>query len=152
MGCRWGFQLYSVLFHCWQEILLHDVVIPTLQSISRDPEPEVRKVAVETLVYIAEHCSPHWISTLVDIINQVGGRSVSKGQVYPMGNHGYHIHRWPTFVLLMTTAPPQSAGWLVVLEGGLGEDNKTPRWHYLDLWASSKWVMVVTCQSLAKSF
>lgn len=53
-------------------MLLHDVVMPTLQSISRDPEPEVRKVAVETLVYVAEHCSPHWISSLVDLINQVG--------------------------------------------------------------------------------
>lgn len=70
----------SVIVQCWQEVLLHDVVIPTLQSISRDPEPEVRKVAVETLVYIAEHCSPHWISSLVDIINQVGGWSVFRGR------------------------------------------------------------------------
>ena len=44
---------------------------------------------METLVYVAEHCSPHWISSLVDLINQVGEWVESWPRIVMVTTHMY---------------------------------------------------------------
>jgi tuberous sclerosis protein 2 len=55
----------------YEDMLLHDVVVPTLNSVSSDPDPSVRKVAVEIMVQVAENCSPSWCHHLINCIYQV---------------------------------------------------------------------------------
>uniref|UniRef100_A0A671KGM7 Tuberin-like n=1 Tax=Sinocyclocheilus anshuiensis TaxID=1608454 RepID=A0A671KGM7_9TELE len=61
----------------YEEELIEVVVIPQLGQIAEDRDLSVRKQATQLLVDLAEGCSTHHFSSLLDIIEKVGERELS---------------------------------------------------------------------------
>lgn len=61
----------------YEEELIEVVVIPQLGQIAEDRDPSVRKQATQLLVDLAEGCSTHHFSSLLDIIEKVASRPLS---------------------------------------------------------------------------
>uniref|UniRef100_A0A3B3REN6 Tuberin n=1 Tax=Paramormyrops kingsleyae TaxID=1676925 RepID=A0A3B3REN6_9TELE len=61
----------------YEEELIEAVVIPQLSLIAEDRDLHVRKLATQLLVDLAEGCSTHHVSSLLDIIEKVASRSLS---------------------------------------------------------------------------
>lgn len=57
--------------HIFQDELIETVVIPQLSGIAEDRDLAVRKQATQLLVDLAEGCSTHHFSSLLDIIERV---------------------------------------------------------------------------------
>lgn len=65
-------QLQHVcLCHIFQDELIETVVIPQLSGIAEDRDLAVRKQATQLLVDLAEGCSTHHFTSLLDIIERV---------------------------------------------------------------------------------
>lgn len=56
-----------------QEELIEAMVIPQLGLIAEDRDLHVRKLATQLLVDLAEGCSTHHFTSLLDIIEKVWG-------------------------------------------------------------------------------
>lgn len=57
--------------HVFQDELIESVVIPQLSGIAEDRDLAVRKQATQLLVDLAEGCSTHHFTSLLDIIERV---------------------------------------------------------------------------------
>uniref|UniRef100_H3D990 Tuberin n=1 Tax=Tetraodon nigroviridis TaxID=99883 RepID=H3D990_TETNG len=60
----------------YEDELIESVVIPQLSGIAEDRDLAVRKQATQLLVDLAEGCSTHHFSSLLDIIERVASRSL----------------------------------------------------------------------------
>lgn len=58
----------------FQDELIETVVIPQLSGIAEDRDLAVRKQATQLLVDLAEGCSTHHFTSLLDIIERVHAR------------------------------------------------------------------------------
>lgn len=67
--------------HVLQDELIESVVIPQLNGVAEDRDLAVRKQATQLLVDLAEGCSTHHFTSLLDIIERV---DVSPTSVAPM--------------------------------------------------------------------
>nr|XP_005007464.1 tuberin isoform X7 [Cavia porcellus] len=61
----------------YEEELINSVVISQLSLIPEDRDPQVRKLATQLLVDLAEGCHTHHFNSLLDIIEKVMARSLS---------------------------------------------------------------------------
>ncbi|XP_019062530.1 tuberin isoform X7 [Fukomys damarensis] len=61
----------------YEEELINSVVISQLSHIPEDRDPQVRKLATQLLVDLAEGCHTHHFNSLLDIIEKVMARSLS---------------------------------------------------------------------------
>ncbi|XP_069343173.1 tuberin isoform X1 [Eulemur rufifrons] len=61
----------------YEEELINSVVISQLSHIPEDKDPQVRKLATQLLVDLAEGCHTHHFNSLLDIIEKVMARSLS---------------------------------------------------------------------------
>ncbi|XP_042636705.1 tuberin [Orycteropus afer afer] len=61
----------------YEEELINSVVISQLSHIPEDRDPQVRKLATQLLVDLAEGCHTHHFNSLLDIIEKVIARSLS---------------------------------------------------------------------------
>ncbi|XP_006874018.1 PREDICTED: tuberin [Chrysochloris asiatica] len=61
----------------YEEELINSVVISQLSHIPEDKDPQVRRLATQLLVDLAEGCHTHHFSSLLDIIEKVIARSLS---------------------------------------------------------------------------
>ncbi|XP_048871458.1 tuberin isoform X1 [Brienomyrus brachyistius] len=61
----------------YEEELIEAVVIPQLSLIAEDRDLHVRKLATQLLVDLAEGCSTHHFTSLLDIIEKVASRSLT---------------------------------------------------------------------------
>ncbi|KAM5227476.1 tuberin isoform 6-T6 [Ctenodactylus gundi] len=61
----------------YEEELINSVVISQLSHIPEDRDPQVRKLATQLLVDLAEGCHTHHFSSLLDIIEKVMARSLA---------------------------------------------------------------------------
>uniref|UniRef100_A0A674JBV4 Tuberin n=1 Tax=Terrapene triunguis TaxID=2587831 RepID=A0A674JBV4_9SAUR len=62
---------------CFNEELINVVVISQLAHIPEDKDHQVRKLATQLLVDLAEGCNTHHFNSLLDIIEKVAARSLS---------------------------------------------------------------------------
>ncbi|KAK0152082.1 Tuberin [Merluccius polli] len=63
----------------YEEELIEVVVIPQLSGIAEDRDLAVRKQATQLLVDLAEGCTTHHFTSLLDIIERVANRSLMSG-------------------------------------------------------------------------
>ncbi|XP_045397114.1 tuberin isoform X1 [Lemur catta] len=61
----------------YEEELISSVVISQLSHIPEDRDPQVRKLATQLLVDLAEGCHTHHFNSLLDIVEKVMARSLS---------------------------------------------------------------------------
>ncbi|GAB5583199.1 tuberin isoform X5 [Prionailurus iriomotensis] len=61
----------------YEEELISSVVISQLSHIPEDKDPQVRKLATQLLVDLAEGCHTHHFNSLLDIVEKVMARSLS---------------------------------------------------------------------------
>ncbi|XP_045142049.1 tuberin isoform X3 [Echinops telfairi] len=61
----------------YEEELINSVVLCQLSSIPEDKDPQVRKLATQLLVDLAEGCHTHHFNSLLDIIEKVMARPLS---------------------------------------------------------------------------
>ncbi|XP_006893939.1 PREDICTED: tuberin [Elephantulus edwardii] len=61
----------------YEEELINSVVISQLSHIPEDKDPQVRKLATQLLVDLAEGCHTHHFNSLLDIIEKVIARSLT---------------------------------------------------------------------------
>ncbi|XP_064414804.1 tuberin isoform X2 [Latimeria chalumnae] len=67
----------SINRQLYEEELLDYVVVPQLGHIAEDKDPQVRKLATQLLVDVAEGCYTHHFTSLIDIIEKVVSRPLS---------------------------------------------------------------------------
>ncbi|KAF2984149.1 hypothetical protein EK904_007638 [Melospiza melodia maxima] len=70
-------QFYEVCLPGGQEELINLVVISQLAHIPEDKDHQVRKLATQLLVDLAEGCNTHHFNSLLDIIEKVAAHSLS---------------------------------------------------------------------------
>ncbi|XP_045848746.1 tuberin isoform X7 [Meles meles] len=61
----------------YEEELISSVVISQLSHVPEDKDPQVRKLATQLLVDLAEGCHTHHFNSLLDIVEKVMSRSLS---------------------------------------------------------------------------
>ncbi|XP_039630623.1 tuberin isoform X3 [Polypterus senegalus] len=67
----------SINRQLYEEELIESVVIPHLGQIAEDKDLQVRKLATQLLVDLAEGCTTHHFNSLLDIIEKVVSRTLS---------------------------------------------------------------------------
>ncbi|XP_028904731.1 tuberin isoform X3 [Ornithorhynchus anatinus] len=93
----------------YEEELINSVVIPQLAHIPEDRDPQVRKLATQLLVDVAEGCHTHHFNSLLDVIEKVTARPLSP----PLELEARDV---PSFLASLEDVKTAVLGLLVILE------------------------------------
>ncbi|XP_075420589.1 tuberin isoform X11 [Tenrec ecaudatus] len=93
----------------YEEELINSVVLCQLSSIPEDKDPQVRKLATQLLVDLAEGCHTHHFNSLLDIIEKVMARPLSPPPEL-------EEREWPAYSASLEEVKTAVLGLLVILQ------------------------------------